>query len=64
MTPRSIRVAFLVFGLIWLSFGIAKLIHGETGMGVGNLALGVGWLLVAAYNSRQARVRNGERANG
>jgi hypothetical protein len=46
-------MAFLVFGLIWLVFGTLRLIQGETGMGVANLALSIGYLLVAAFKTRQ-----------
>ena len=51
MTPRWMLIAFFIFGLVWLTFGILKLTQGETGMGLADLALGIAWLLVAAYRS-------------
>jgi hypothetical protein len=53
VTPRWMLIAFLIFGLIWLAFGTLKLTQGETGMGVANLALSIGYLLVAAFKARQ-----------
>jgi len=57
VTPRWAPIAFLIFGLIWLAFGTIKLTHGETVMGVADLALGVGWLLVAANKRGQPNGR-------
>jgi len=50
VTPRWAQIAFLIFGLIWLAFGTIKLTRGESAMGGADLVLGVGWLLVVAYN--------------
>jgi hypothetical protein len=49
MSPRSARLASLVFGLLWLTFGIFSLTDGNAGMGIAQLALGIAWLLVAAF---------------
>lgn len=54
MTPRWIRIAFLVFGLAWLTIGTLTLAEGDTGPGVVKLALGIGWLLVAAFKGMRS----------
>jgi hypothetical protein len=48
------RVAFLVFGLTWLTLGTLALTEGDTGEGVVKLALGIGWLLVVFFRDRFA----------
>jgi hypothetical protein len=54
-------IAFLVFGLAWLTFGTLTLTEGDTGPGVVKLALGIGWLLAAAWH---AAGRPGGRRSG
>jgi succinate-acetate transporter protein len=49
VTPRWVLIAFVIFGLSSLTFGVWELTEGDTGGGVVRLALGVGWLLVAAF---------------
>ncbi len=49
MTPRWMRISYLIFGLAWFTFGIFSLADGDTGMGIAQLALGIVWLLVAAF---------------
>ncbi|HEX6153570.1 MAG TPA: hypothetical protein VFZ19_08625 [Solirubrobacterales bacterium] len=61
MTPRWVLIAFVIFGLTSLTFGIWELTEGDTGAGVIRLALGVGWLLLAAFKGRQPAVRDGRR---
>lgn len=65
MTPRWVLIAFVIFGLAWLTFGIWELTEGDTGAGVLRLALGVGWLLLAAFKGMrspaQDRCRSGAR---
>lgn len=46
----TVRIAFLVFGLVWLIVGILSLTNGDTGTGLVQLALGIGWLLVTAFD--------------
>ena len=62
MTPRWMRFAFLVFGLSWLTFGTLTLIDGDTGTGVVQLALGIGWLLVAAFKGVRPTTPSGRRS--
>jgi succinate-acetate transporter protein len=65
VTPRWVLIAFVIFGLASLTFGIWELTEGDTGAGVVRLALGVGWLLLAAYKGTrppaQDRRRSGAR---
>ena len=49
MTPRWVSISFCIFGLIWLLLGTSTLAEGETAHGIIRLALGFGWLLVAAF---------------
>lgn len=49
MTPRWMRISYLIFGLVWLTLGTLSLIDGDTGTGIIQLALGIAWLLVAAF---------------
>jgi succinate-acetate transporter protein len=62
MTPRWAPIAFFVFGLAWLTFGIWELTEGDTGAGVARLALGVGWLLLAAFKGMRPSVQDGRRS--
>jgi hypothetical protein len=48
------RISYLIFGLVWLTFGIFSLADGDTGMGTAQLALGITWLLVAAFKAMRS----------
>lgn len=50
MTPRWIRISYLLFGLAWLILGTVSLAQSDTVMGGLQLVLGVGWLLITAFN--------------
>lgn len=50
MTPRWLPFSFVIFGLAWLTFGTLTLAEGDTGSGVLKLALGIGWMLAAAWH--------------
>ena len=60
MTPRWIRISYLIFGLTWLTFGILKLADGDSVMGGTQLALGIGWLLMAGFIDRRAAAQSGD----
>jgi succinate-acetate transporter protein len=62
VTPRWVPIAFFVFGLAWLTFGIWALTEGDTGAGVVKLALGVGWLLLAAFKGMRPAGQDGRRS--
>lgn len=62
VTPRWVCIAFLLFGLAWLTFGTMTLTEGDTGAGVVKLALGIGWLLVAAFKGIRPAVQGGQRS--
>jgi hypothetical protein len=54
VAPLWVRIVLFVFGLIWLTLGILTLTEGDTGQGVVQLALGVGWLLMGFFRDRLA----------
>jgi hypothetical protein len=59
VTPRWICISFLIFGLAWLAFGALRLTVGDTGTGVTQLALGIGYLLVAAFKAMRPAIQDG-----
>jgi cell division protein FtsW (lipid II flippase) len=61
MTPHRTRIAFLVFGLVWLTCGALTLTEADIGIGVVQLALGVAWMLVAAFKGRRTGVLGARR---
>jgi hypothetical protein len=50
--PRWMRIAYVVFGLTGVAFGISLLVKGNSVSGGVQVAIGVGWLLVAAFKGR------------
>jgi len=54
MIPRFYRVAFFIFAGLWTVFGVWALAKGDYVQGGVNLALGVGWLLIALFRDRIA----------
>ena len=52
MTPRAHRIASFVFAGLWAVFGVWALAKGDYVQGGINLALSVGWLLVALFRDR------------
>jgi hypothetical protein len=63
MAPRWMLISYLIFGLFWLFSGIWMLNGGDTGTGIGSLALGIGYLLVAAFKSMRPAASS-ERRSG
>jgi uncharacterized membrane protein HdeD (DUF308 family) len=63
VTPRWAPIAFVIFGLVSLTLGTLTLTEGDTATGVLKLALGVGWLLVAAFNVIRPAIQDGGRSS-
>jgi hypothetical protein len=55
VTPRWIRIGYVAFGVTWIAMGISSLVKGDGDSTVGGIqvALGVGWLLLAAFKSKR-----------
>jgi hypothetical protein len=54
VVPRWTRIAYVVFGLIWIVIGTLTLTKGDdTGLGVVQLMIAVGWLMIAAFKGRR-----------
>jgi hypothetical protein len=54
VTPRWYRITMFVFAGVWAGLGVWALIDGDYAKGGFNLALGVGWLLMALLRDRFA----------
>ncbi|HKT83738.1 MAG TPA: hypothetical protein VJQ84_07855 [Solirubrobacterales bacterium] len=54
MTPRFYRMSFFVFAGLWAAFGVWALAQGDYVQGGVNLALSIGWLLVALFRDKIA----------
>jgi hypothetical protein len=52
--PRFYRISFCVFAGLWAFFGVWVLAQGDYVQGGVNLALSVGWLLVAVFRDKIA----------
>jgi hypothetical protein len=48
------RIAYVAFGLTFAVIGVAHLVEGGIANSAFYLALGVGWLLLAAFKSRRS----------
>ena len=55
MIPRWMRIAYVAFGLTFVAIGISWLAQGNGNSARGGIqvAIGVGWLLVAAFKGRR-----------
>lgn len=56
MIPRWMRSAYVIFGVTWFAIGISWLVKGDGNSAIGGIqiALGVGWLLLAAFKGRRS----------
>jgi len=56
VTPRWMRIAYVVFGVTLIATGISWLVKGDGNSASGEIqiALGVGWLLLAAFKGRRS----------
>jgi hypothetical protein len=57
VTPGWMRLVWFGFGLVFSVDGIRLLLGGESGWGAAQLALGVGWVLLALFKSRRRLTR-------
>jgi hypothetical protein len=56
VTPRWTRIGFVAFGVTWIAIGISSLVKGDGNSAIGGIqvALGVGWLLLAVFKSKRS----------
>jgi hypothetical protein len=52
ITLRGMRIAWFCFGLIFVAYGVDRLLGGDTAFGVVQAATGVVWLLLAVLKRR------------